>query len=273
MGGLVASPASGGWSQFWHGLAVQKRVVGALLLRELHTRYGRDNIGYLWMFGEPMILGSVISLIHGVQSGNHYSSDIGPVPFTIMGYTIFIMFRGIFNRSEGALEANAPLMYHKMVTIFDIMLSRAIIEAIGCFSTTLILLTLSILLGLASFPVRPIYILVAVFFMAWFSFAASLIVVAMTYHNHLLGRLVHPFSYFQIPISGAFWMMTWLPPRAREWLVWYPMTSIFEMARYGQFRSASPDYFFPGYLAAWCAGMTWVGMTAVRRTRRHISLL
>jgi ABC-type polysaccharide/polyol phosphate export permease len=30
-------------------------VLGALLIRELLTRYGRHNIGFLWLFVEPMI--------------------------------------------------------------------------------------------------------------------------------------------------------------------------------------------------------------------------
>ena len=37
-------------------LRVQSNVVGALILRELHTRFGRENIGYLWIFAEPLLL-------------------------------------------------------------------------------------------------------------------------------------------------------------------------------------------------------------------------
>ena len=36
-------------------LRVQGRVLVALLLREMLTRYGRHNIGFLWVFVEPMI--------------------------------------------------------------------------------------------------------------------------------------------------------------------------------------------------------------------------
>ena len=33
---------------------IQRRVVWALTLREILTRYGRHNIGFLWLFAEPM---------------------------------------------------------------------------------------------------------------------------------------------------------------------------------------------------------------------------
>jgi capsular polysaccharide transport system permease protein len=36
-------------------LGIQLRVLHALMMRELITRYGRDNLGVLWLVGEPMI--------------------------------------------------------------------------------------------------------------------------------------------------------------------------------------------------------------------------
>jgi capsular polysaccharide transport system permease protein len=39
-----------GQARLWRALDVQRRVIGALIMRELHTRFGRDNIGYAWIF-------------------------------------------------------------------------------------------------------------------------------------------------------------------------------------------------------------------------------
>lgn len=33
-------------TSFWESLLIQKRVIGALLMREIITRYGRNNIGF-----------------------------------------------------------------------------------------------------------------------------------------------------------------------------------------------------------------------------------
>ena len=30
-------------------LTLQADVIGALVLRELHSRFGRNNVGYLWL--------------------------------------------------------------------------------------------------------------------------------------------------------------------------------------------------------------------------------
>ena len=41
------------YSSFRNGLRTQLRVTHALILRELLTRYGRHNGGFLWIFLEP----------------------------------------------------------------------------------------------------------------------------------------------------------------------------------------------------------------------------
>jgi ABC-type polysaccharide/polyol phosphate export permease len=40
----------------WRGVKVQARVLRALMIRELMMRYGRGNIGFLWLVLEPMLL-------------------------------------------------------------------------------------------------------------------------------------------------------------------------------------------------------------------------
>ena len=33
----------------------QSRVIGALVMREMTTRYGRQGLGFAWVIGEPLI--------------------------------------------------------------------------------------------------------------------------------------------------------------------------------------------------------------------------
>ena len=257
---------------FWAALAAQGRVINALILRELHTRYGRENVGYLWMIGEPMLLASVIGVLHSAQGHTPYGGDIKPVPFGILGYTVFILFRGIVNRSEGGVEANAPLLYHRSVTVLDIVIARSLLEFCGVFLTFFVLMALLINVGLAELPARPLYVFAAWGLVWWYSFGHSLVITAITYENHTIGRLVHPYSYFMVGLSGSFFQIGWLPHPIRDWLTWIPITSIFEIARYGWFHSTNLDYAFPGYLVGACMVLTWVGLVQVRRLRDRIHL-
>ncbi len=255
---------------FYEALVIQCRVVGALLMRELHTRYGRDNIGYLWLIAEPLMFGSVIALMHSGQRG--HNGDINPVAFAVTGYSIFIIFRGIVNRAEGALEGNLPLLYHKMVTVLDISIARALLELAGTVCAFMILLSLSIALGFTDFPARPLYLAMGIFYVFWISFALSLIITGGTYERHTLGRLVHPCTYFAMPISGAFIAVSWIPQPYRDYLLWIPLPHMFELVRYGQFANATMEYVDLPYATSWNVGLTLVGLLIISTVRNRIHL-
>jgi capsular polysaccharide transport system permease protein len=257
---------------FWQALSIQMRVVGALILRELHTRYGRDNVGYLWLFGEPMMLASVIGLIHGASGHANYGSDVLPVQFGVSGYTLFILFRGVVNRSEGTLEANQALLYHRQVTIFDVVISRALLELSGVFMTYVLLTILITMLGYGAPPARLLPFLASWFLMFWYCLGHAFLITSLSYHNHTVARFVHPYSYFMIPLSGSFTPMTWMSPHLRELLSYIPLTSIFELMRYGQFESYDLKYVYPQYVIGFCFILTWVGLVQMRALRHRIHL-
>jgi len=248
----------------------QGRVVGALMMRELHTRYGRDNIGYLWLLGEPLMLAVVIALLHSGESKS--LGEINPVAFSVVGYTIFIMFRGIVNRSEGALESNLPLLYHKMVTVFDITLARALLEAAGTIMAFSVLFALCIVVDYTDFPPEPLYIFLGIMLVFWMSFAISLIITGITYEQRLLGRLVHPLTYFMIPISGAFFLVSWVPRPLRDYLLYNPLPQIFELIRYGAFEGTTLEFVDMPYIISCLMVMTLFGLLAVRAVARRVHL-
>lgn len=256
---------------FYHSLILQLDVIGALVMRELHSRFGRSNIGYLWMVGEPLMLATVIGMLHAFQPG-HLGSSMPPVAFSLVGYCIFIIFRGIFNRAESLLESNLPLMYHRMISVLNLSVARTVVESAGCITTFVLLYGIAILIGYAELPARPLIAMAGIAWIIWLSFALGLNVTAITLDRPTLGRLVHPISYFMMPLSGAFVAMEWLPPYVQKAMDWNPMANAFEIIRYGMFDTASDQHLFPGYLTACCAFLTYAGLIGVRRVRNRIHM-
>ncbi|WCM28052.1 ABC transporter permease [Sphingomonas sp. QA11] len=256
------------------GADAQRHVIGALIIRELHTRYGRDNIGYLWMLAEPMLLAAAVAIIHvGTEgTGNIHGSDLRAVPFTLTGYCVFIVFRSIVARSETALESNKALLFHRMVTIFDILFSRALLEFLSTITALAILLSGAVALGLAAPPARPLLLLAGVLLFTWFSFAISMAVCAATYFSHATSKIIHPAVYIAMPLSGAFFLLAWIPEPYRSWIAWSPSVQIFEMVHMGQFAGIEEAHFNPIYVIGWCLGLTLIGLTALRVLRRHVHL-
>lgn len=257
---------------FLEGIRVQASVTGALLMRELHTRYGRRGLGYVWLILEPLILAVAVILIKTVVRHGREFPGIDPVPFVIVGYVNFMMFRSIFNRADGALEANAPLLYHRMVTVWDLLFSRALLEALGTASTFIIIMTFAILLGHAELPARPFNLIIG-FGMLWFwSFALSLLICAWTYENATVSKFVHPLSYILLPLSGAFYMVQWMPAAWREKLAYWPMAMAFEEMRYGQFEVATDRYVDMPYFVMVCMILLLLGLLSLRELRHRLTL-
>lgn len=254
------------------GLLVQGSVVKALLLRDLQARFGRHNIGYLWVIGEPLMLASVITLLHTLATNGQNSHGISPFTFILTGYCLFMVFRSATTRSDGALHGAQSLFYHRMVSPLDIMLGRAILDFIAAIFALILLQAVGILLGLSEFPARPIYLIGAIALLGWLSFATSLLVATYSYRSRLVERLVHPLTYLSQPLSGAWFSMSFLPASARDYMAWNPMMSIFEMARYGQFQHASDTWIYSQYVLAVNACLTFWGLIEIRRIRRDIDV-
>lgn len=257
---------------FLEGLRVQASVTGALLMRELHTRYGRRGLGYIWLILEPMILAVAVILIKTAVRHTREFPGIDPVSFVIVGYVNFMMFRSIFNRADGTLEANAPLLYHRMVTVWDLLFARALLEALGTASVFIVIMAFAIMLGHAQFPSRPFNLIVG-FAMLWlWSFALSLLICSWTYENATVSKFVHPISYILLPLSGAFFMVQWMPSQFREKLAYWPMAMAFEEMRYGQFEVATDRYVYMPYFLMVCMILLLFGLLSLRELRRRLTL-
>lgn len=250
-------------------ISTQARVIGALLMRELHTRYGRENIGYLWLIADPLMLGTVISILHN-RGGSH--SGTHPAAFAMVGYTIFILFRSMVNRAEGAIVSNGPLLYHRMVTILDICISRALLELAGTMTAFIILYGACYSIGYVDVPARPLYLLGGIGAVFWLSLGVAMIITGGTYHNRLLERFVHPFAYFQIPFSAAFFQVKDVPEPFRSYLLYSPLPQAFEMVRHGAFLEANADYFDGSYIVAWCMVLSLLGLIALKSLDHRIKL-
>jgi capsular polysaccharide transport system permease protein len=99
-----------------------------------------------------------------------------------------------------------------------------------------------------------------------------MIVCGITHERRAVGRLVHPLVYIMLPLSGAFYMMEYIPSPIRNVILYIPMAHCFELLRYGWFRSASPDFIDWGYLGSWLIGGTLIGLLLLSVVRKRIQL-
>jgi capsular polysaccharide transport system permease protein len=102
-------------------------VIKALFFREIKTRFGNSLLGYIWAFLEPLshvlVLGSIFTLVG--------RDSIQNIPFFyFLGISImsWFLFSNTFSKVSSGIQANQGLFLYKQVKIFDVMLTRAIVE-------------------------------------------------------------------------------------------------------------------------------------------------
>src|SRR6201987_6391707 len=100
------------------GLAAQWRVVGALLIREIYSRFGRESLGFAWIVAEPLVFAiPVLFVWRAVRDPNEHGISL--MPFLWSGYLPLLLFRHLGDRILLFIRANVALLYHQRVTIFD----------------------------------------------------------------------------------------------------------------------------------------------------------
>lgn len=215
---------------FKKALMIQLRVIFALMMREIITRYGRSNLGFLWLFFEPMLFTLGIICIRGMLFNTH-PVTFPLIGFLLTGYLAYISFRNITSRLGKCISANKGLLYHQNVTVLDLICARFVLEFLGASGAFLIIATGFIYFGLMNVPVNLALSIGAWAILAWFSLAFGMIVVFLMERSKLFERIWPILMIALLPFSGVFFMVSWMPSVVQPLLLWSPLVNAIELLR------------------------------------------
>src|SRR5262245_14477503 len=111
---------------FWQSLALQFRVIGALIIREIHTRFGRENLGFGWIIAEPLVFALPVLAMWSLIRAK-FEHGLPMIAFMWSGYLPLLLFRHVSGRMLMFVRVNAGLLYHQQVTILDLFIARALL--------------------------------------------------------------------------------------------------------------------------------------------------
>lgn len=256
-------------TSFLQSFAIQRRVIRALLLRELITRFGRENLGVLWLVGEPMIFTLGVAALW-TATGAHHGSDLPIVAFAITGYSSVLIWRNTVGRCAGGIRDNSSLLYHRNVRVIDVYATRILLEVCGA-TASLAVLTLIFLATDSVHPlVDPLTVVGAWIMLAWFGAALATFIGSAAAFTPLIDRIWHPLSYLLFPLSGAAYMVDWLPPAGQEVVLLLPMVHGVELLREGFFGHVVRTHHDLGYMATCNLVLTLAGLFLLRGAARRV---
>jgi ABC-2 type transport system permease protein/capsular polysaccharide transport system permease protein len=244
--------------------AVSRRVIGALVLREMLTRYGRNNIGFLWLFVEPLLFTLVVISVKAARIGV-YGSDISGVAFAITGWPALMLWRNMPNRCTGAVKSNRTLLHHRQVTIPDLFIARIIVEFMAA-STSFVFLTAGFyVVGELAAPEDILKVIAAWFLLAWFGAGLAFTIASLSDRFVIVDNLWRPMSYVLMPLSGIAFLIQSLPPGYQEIVMWVPMLNCVELLRDGWFGSLFVAHYDIGYVVVFNLCLSFVGIALLRQ--------
>lgn len=245
-------------------LRVQRRVLSALVMRELLTRYGRNNIGFLWLFLEPMLFTIVITAFWAATRSIH-GSEIPITAFALTGYSSVLLWRNLVGRCLNAIETNKALLYHRQVTVTDVYLARIILEILAV-STSFVILGLGMfMLGFMPGPQNAFQVLQGWVVQAWFGAALALTIGGLAAKMPLIARLWPPFSFILFAFSGVGFLVDSLPDAMQSVVMWLPMVNVLEFVRDGWFGSAFTAHYDMEYVLVVNLLLTFAGLSLIRQ--------
>lgn len=253
------------------GMEIQSRVIHALMIRELTTRFGRENIGFLWIMVEPLLFAGLVAIMWRFMKGPE-EHGIGIVAFVVSGYIPITLFRHGISRSVMIFTVNGSLLYHRQIKILDFIMVRYIIEMLGGMMAYLFIATILMLFG--QFPVPDD---IGLFIAGWliyalFSFSLCLVVAPLSEMSEVLEKFVPVTTYIMIPFSGLFTMASWMTPTLREYLLWSPFVHGMEMMRKGIWGDNVTAYYNVWNPIACSVLFMTIGLALCRRVRRTLTV-
>jgi capsular polysaccharide transport system permease protein len=255
---------------FWQDAATRWRVIGAVIRRDIRTRFGHTRIGYAWAILEP--IGHLLTLGMVFYALNHSPPPLGTNLFLyyITGLVPFLMFGHVSHDMMGAAEGGNAMLQLPIVRRTDLIVAHALrqfatelIVGIVIFGTAALLglqgmpadppaaAAGAILLGLLGLGIGSVNVVLSSFFPSYETFYAAVI------------RLL----YFG---SGIYYSPITMPDMVRDWLVWNPVLQGIDLFRSGFFSQYHPHWLNVPYLLAWIVGSIGLGFSAERALRRHL---
>ncbi|MEM8791400.1 MAG: ABC transporter permease [Pseudomonadota bacterium] len=235
-------------------MSTQLRILFALMMREMATRFGRSAGGFAWAFLEPVGYIALLSAVFILLSRAPPLGHSFPL-FFAAGFLPFFVFRTISSVTATAIRFNQALLTYPSVTPLDTALARFLLQFL---TTALVCLTILAALWAweGEWPViRPLYLAQAFLLAAMLGLGIGLLNAVLFSFSPTWERVYSILTQPLFIISGIFYLADLLPPEVRDPLHWNPVVHLVALMRMGVFAAYDAPQADPLYvlgIAAFC---------------------
>lgn len=245
------------------------RSTGALILREIATRYGRTPGGFLWAILEPvaavLVLTFALSLVvHAPSLGENF------VTFYASGYLPFLFYATLQGHVQQALGFSRPLLIYPVVSWIDTVLARFVLNAlVGLVVTGVVLFGLAQATGDVE-VVRADRLLLSLGLGAVLGLGLGVLNCFAMGMFPVWGQVWAILSRPLFLVAGVIFVMEDLPQDLRDVLWWTPWIHITGLFRSGLYHGYDPGYVSVLLVLFWALVPLALGLALLHRYHRDI---
>ncbi len=257
-------------NELMQGSRLQGRIIGALMLREMRTRFGEYRLGYAWALLEPLAqIGIMSTMFYLLGSRPPLGTSFEAFFFT--GFVSFSFFRDLAQKGMSAISANRPLLSFPPVRNMDAVWARLALELITHLTSLFFVMVILGYLGVPIMPADPLkfaegYLSIIVLGIGFGIFNATFSPLFKVW-----SILFSWFARVQFFISGVFFLPERLPPAALDYLRWNPTTHSLAYVREGFYGTYQSNILVEAYPFLVGIVLALVGLTLERVYRKQVS--
>lgn len=218
-------------------LVTHMRVVGALLIREMSTRFGSKPGGYVWALIDPVGHIAFLSLIFMAITHTPALGTSFPL-FFATGYLAFQFYSAMAGFLNGAIKANRTLLSYPNVAPIDTIVARYLLQA-GTTAVVSFCVLCAIIVTLHTAPqLRWSLIIEAVVIATLLGLGVGLFNNVAMLRFPLYEQVFNIINRPMFMISGVFFLPDALPSPARDIVLVNPLVHVVMLFRQGFY----PEY-------------------------------
>lgn len=245
------------------------RTVGALVLREMATTYGRSPGGYIWAVLEPVAGITLLSIIFSAAFRSPPLGTSFPL-FYASGFLPFAYYLSLSSKLSASIKFSKSLLSYPSVTYFDAILARFLLT-----SLTQIMVFVLVMWGIIVFEdlrpiLEPLHIINALCMAAALGLGIGTLNCFLMSMYPIWGQAWNILNKPLFILSGILFLFDTFPEPYDKFLVFNPLVHVVGEMRRGFFTNYQGSYIEPLYIYLGSFAAFAIGLLLLNRYNRTI---
>lgn len=240
------------------------RAIGALMLREMSTTYGRSSMGYFWALAEPIGGIAFLTVIFSLALRSPSIGDSFALYYAT-GMLPMQLFTQTSNKTAASIKFSKALLGYPRVTFVDAIIARITLNSLTHFVISFVLIGGMVIVSpsfvFLNVPQMALAFMMAVSLALGFGMMNCFLFWRLPVWKQLWGILTRPLFL----ISGVLYNFEDLPQNAQD-ILWYnPVVHVIGQMRMGVFATYEPTYISYIYVFGLSITFTALGLVLLKR--------